>query len=186
MTIRIIPKKLTRVYDDIEDLNAFPSLEMVNCASNGYGGFSDIEPGMQVVIDYALRSLPFCPPPKAVEDSVRLEVARYMGFDQVQTAPSGFSTNILAFAAVASVAAEQGRSVIFLMDRDCHNSMFTGAFYNKGAKIHKFKHNDMADLENMLRMYGEQNPLALICVAVEGIYRYLFTIRVPITRLTST
>lgn len=172
-TIRNIPARTTRQYEEIEDLTVFPESEIINCASNNYGGFSDLEPGTTDVIEAGLRSLPFCSPPRHLEDSVTTEVARYMGFDEAFTAPSGFSTNVLAFASVAGVAAKQGRRVVFLMDRDCHNSMFTGAFYNKGAKIHKFEHNDIADLEYKLRMYKEQDPLAFICVAVEGIYRFV-------------
>ncbi len=50
-----------------------------------------------------------------------------------------------AFATVAGVAAKQGRGVVSLMDRDCHNSMFTGAFYDKEAREYNFDHNDLGD-----------------------------------------
>lgn len=146
-------------------------LEVINCASNNYGGFSELEPGMEKVIEAGLQALPFCPPPQALEDHVKEEISRYMEFDEAFMAPSGFSTNILAFATTAGVAAKQARHIVFLMDADCHNSMFTGAFYNTGAKVHKFKHNDIADLEYKLRMYKEQDPLAFVCVAIEGVYR---------------
>lgn len=175
MTIKTIPATTTRQYEVIEDLNIFPETEIINCASNNYGGFSnlDLEPESAKVVEAGLRSLPFCPPPQLLEDHVKTTCARYMGFDEAFTAPSGSSTNVLAFATVAGVAARQGRHVVFLMDNDCHNSMFTGAFYNKGAKVHKFKHNDIGDLEFKLRMYRDQDPVAFICVAVEGIYRFV-------------
>ena len=171
MTIRNIPAKTTRQYEELEDLTMFKKSEIVNCASNNYGGYSRLEFQSQEVIKSGLRSLPFCPPPAALEESVKYECARYMGFEQAFTAPSGFSTNILAFSTVAGVAKSQGRNLVFLLDRDCHNSMFTGAFYNKGAKVHKFGHNDIGDLEYKLRMYREQAPSTFICVAIEGIYR---------------
>ncbi|KAI4199277.1 MAG: hypothetical protein LQ350_004737 [Teloschistes chrysophthalmus] len=170
MVIRKIPESASRQYEEVGDLDSFENTEIVNCASNNYGGFSRLEFGSERVIEAALRQLPFCPPPAALEEQVRLQCASYMGFDSAFTAPSGFSTNVLAFATVAGVASNEGRSLVFLMDRDCHNSMFTGAFYNKGAKIHKFDHNDLNDLEFKLRMYREQDPSAFICVAVEGIY----------------
>ena len=154
-----------------DELEKCSEKEVINCASNNYGGFSELEPGMTEVIEAGLRALPFCPPPKALEEHVREDMTRYMGFDEAFMAPSGFSTNILAFATIAGVAAKQGRRVIFLMDADCHNSMFTGAFYNRDAKVHKFKHNDIGDLEYKLRMYREQDPMAFVCVAIEGVYR---------------
>ena len=171
MIIRKIPDSASRNYEEVEDLNSFDETEVINCASNNYAGFSQLEFGSERVIEAALRQLPFCPPPVALEDQVRLQCASYMGFDNAFTAPSGFSTNILAFGTVAGVARSQGRSLVYLMDRDCHNSMFTGAFYIKGAKIHKFNHNDLNDLEFKLRMYREQDPSAFMCVAIEGIYR---------------
>ena len=146
---------------------------MINCASNNYGGFTELEPGTAKVMETGLRQLPFCPPPPLLEETVHSICAQYMGFDEALTAPSGSSTNVLAFATVAGVAATQGRRLVFLLDRDCHNSMFTGAFYCKGAEIHKFDHNDITDLEYKLRMYREQDPEAFVCVAVEGIYRYV-------------
>ena len=173
MTIRAIPASTTRQYEEIEDLTVFPETETINCASNNYGGFSDLEPGTAKVIEVGLRTLPFCPPPERLEDHVKTECARYMGFEESFTAPSGFSTNVLAFATVAGAAARQGRHLTFLMDRDCHNSMFTGAFYNQGAKVHKFNHNDIGDLEFKLRMYRDQDPSAFVCVAIEGIYRFV-------------
>lgn len=175
MMVKTIPAATTRQYEEIEDLDVFPETEILNCASNNYGGFSnlELEPESTKVIEAGLRSLPFCPPPQLLEDHVKTVCARYMGFDEAFTAPSGFSSNVLAFATVAGVAARQGRHVVFLMDRDCHNSMFTGAFYNKGAKVHKFNHNDIGDLEFKLRMYRDQDPVAFICVAIEGIYRFV-------------
>ncbi|KAI9715084.1 MAG: hypothetical protein M1812_006202 [Candelaria pacifica] len=170
MTIRNIPASTTRQYEEIPDLSIFPETETINCASNNYGGFSRLEASSMKVVEAGLRSLPFCPPPQLLEDHVKSTCAGYMGFDEAFTAPSGFSTNVLAFATVAGVAAKQGRGVVFMMDRDCHNSMFTGAFYNKGAKVHKFNHNDLGDLEFKLRCYREQDPMAFVCVAVEGIY----------------
>ncbi|KAI9695781.1 MAG: hypothetical protein M1836_006047 [Candelina mexicana] len=170
MIVRNIPASTTRQYEEIPDLSIFPETEYINCASNNYGGFSRLEASAMKVVEAGLRSLPFCPPPQLLEDKVNSTCAGYMGFDEAFTAPSGFSTNVLAFATVAGVAAKQGRGMVFLMDRDCHNSMFTGAFYNKGARVHKFDHNDLGDLEFKLRCYREQDPMAFVCVAVEGIY----------------
>ena len=172
MTIKDIPNKTTRQYEELKDLSIFPEREMVNCASNNYGGFSQLEYNAEQVVEAGLKTLPFAPAPDHLQTMLRSECASYMGFEACITTPSGFSTNVAAFATVATVAASQGRECVFLCDRDCHNSMFTGAYLNKGARVHKFDHNDITDLDYKLRMYREQAPRALICVAVEGIYRY--------------
>ncbi|KAH8820193.1 pyridoxal phosphate-dependent transferase [Xylogone sp. PMI_703] len=167
---RIIPPHVTRRYEEAYDYSQVEPLNLINCASNNYAGFTELEYGSGRIIESALHQLPFAPAPADLEKQVRLECAAYMDFEACVTAPSGFSTNILAFATVAAVASNLGKRLVFFCDRDCHNSMFTGAFYNKEAKVHKFNHNDLIDLEYKLRKYREQDPSAFVCVAVEGIY----------------
>ena len=168
---KIIPENVTRRYEEAYDLSLVEPMSLINCASNNYGGFCELEYGAEKVIESALEKLPFAPAPQALEEQVRKECAAYMDCEECVTAPSGFSTNVLAFATVANVARSQGRKLVFLCDGDCHNSMFTGAFFNTDARVHRFKHNDLTDLEYKLRMYREQAPSAMVCVAVEGIYR---------------
>lgn len=175
LMIKLIPPQVTRRYEENYDLSSLKPVELVNCASDNYGGFSQLEFGAEKVIESALRKLPFAPAPLALELQVRSECAAYMKYDACVIAPYGFSTNVLAFATAAGIARGQGRKLVFLCDRDCHNSMFTGAFFNKEARVHKFDHNDLTDLEYKLRMYREQDPSAFVCVAVEGIYRYVCT-----------
>ncbi|KAL4954542.1 a-oxoamine synthase fum8 [Aspergillus filifer] len=172
MAVRMIPPHVTRLYEESYDLSLVTPTELINCASNNYGGFTQLslEPGAEKVMEDALQKLPFAPAPAALEPTVLKECAEYMGFDAAATAPSGFSTNVLGFATAAGVAKSLGKKLVFLCDRDCHNSMFTGAFFNKTARTHKFDHSDLTDLEYKLRMYREQDPAAFIVVAVEGIY----------------
>ena len=61
--------------------------------------FPTLERGTTNVTEAGLRSLPFCSPPKPLEDIVATEVARYMGIDEAFAAPSGFITNVLALPA---------------------------------------------------------------------------------------
>lgn len=171
MLVKIIPEWMTRQYEELDDLSHCLTKPIVNAASNNYGGFCTLEHGSADLVEIALRNLPFAPAPTTLENLVRKECADYMNSDACVTTPSGFSSNILAFATVAGIAEASGRKCVFLCDQDCHNSMFTGAFMHKQAKIHKIKHNDIGDLEYKLRMYRERDPQALVCVAVEGIYR---------------
>ncbi len=170
MTIRTIPGSIPQ-WELLDDLTGFPEKEVVNCASSNYAGFSMLEHNMENVIETAIRTLPWCPAPPALEARLRKTCAEYMGFEACVTAPSGFGTNLIAFESIANVAKAQGRQMVFLCDGDAHNSMLTGCFYQKEAKVHRFEHNDLADLEFKLRMYREQAPSTFVCVAVEGIYR---------------
>jgi 7-keto-8-aminopelargonate synthetase-like enzyme len=173
MKVRLIPSEAAHQYEEKGDLGQFETKEILNCASNNYGGFSRLEYNTASLMQEALLSLPFAPAPPRLESLLEERLASFMEFDVCALAPSGFSTNILAFSAVAEFAKNSGRNCVFLCDRDCHNSMFTGAYMNKDAKTHKFDHNDLTDLEFKLRAYREQDPKAMICVAIEGIYRYV-------------
>lgn len=171
MLVRVIPDKTTRRYEELESLEQFPTKQIINCASNNYGGFSRLEHNAERLIHSAITRLPFAPGPNELEQAVQAEGARYMGFESCELAPWGFSSNILAFRTVFELARSQDKLCIFLCEMDCRNSMFTGALNNKGAMTHKFKHNDINDLEIKLRRYKANYPNALVCVAVEGIYR---------------
>ena len=166
MLVRSVPE-----WEDCEDITKYSEREVVNCASSNYAGFSLLEHDMEDVIKEAITTLPWCPAPPALEERLKKTAAEYMGFEACVTAPSGFGANLIAFESIAHVAQAQGRQMVFLCDGDSHNSMLTGCFYQKTASIHRFEHNDIADLEFKLRMYREQAPSAFVCVAVEGIYR---------------
>lgn len=183
MIVRKVPK-LDAYWEENEDLTRYPEQEVVNCASSNYGGFAYLEHGIEDVMRSAIEKLPWCPAPPALEQRLRKTAADYFGADACVTAPSGFGANLIAFESIANIAKSQGRQMVFLCDGDSHNSMLTGSFYQKGATIHKFHHNDIGDLEFKLRMYRGQSPSALICVAVEGIYRYVIVL-IPDTSFIS-
>lgn len=160
----------------LKSLSGLRTQKLINLASNNYGGFAQLEnePGAVHLQELALRALPLTPAPPALEDAVRDEFIKFMGgsFDACELSSSGFSSNMLAFTTVAETAAAQGRSCVFLCDRDSHSSMWTGAYSNnaKGARTVKFVHNSVADLEAQLRECRRQWPDALVCVAIEGTY----------------
>lgn len=168
--VRVIPKSTTRQYEELKHIDTFPEKEMINCVSNNYGGFSKLEDDATDLIDHTISTLPFTDGPEELEITLRKECTAYMGFDLCELAPSGFSSNVLAFQTVNNLAQASGKTCIFLCDRDCHNSMFTGAYTNKNAVTHKFDHNDITDLEYKLRTLKQKDPEAFVCVAVEGLY----------------
>lgn len=149
-----------------------PTKQIINCASNNYAGFSRLEGRAEALIEHTLTRLPFAPGPSALKDAAKAELRQYMGFDACEFMPSGFSSNLLAFRTVRASARAQARPCIFLCDRDCHNSLITGAITNsKGyAATYKFGHNDITDLELKLQAIKQQLLNAYVCVVVEGIY----------------
>ncbi|PYI12628.1 a-oxoamine synthase fum8 [Aspergillus sclerotiicarbonarius CBS 121057] len=170
MLVRTIPEWMTRDYEELDDLSQCPTREIINAASNNYGGFTEYEHQSARLIESTLRQLPFNPAPPELDARARKDLAEYMSAEVCVTTTSGFGANILAFRTMAEAAAASSRKCVFLMDSDCHSSMFTGAFMNKGASFYRFKHNDLGDLEYKLRVLREKVPDAFICVAVEGMY----------------
>ncbi|EWG36199.1 hypothetical protein FVEG_14635 [Fusarium verticillioides 7600] len=169
--IRTIPSSMTRDYEELDDFSACPQREIVNAGSNNYGGFSRAEHNSASLIETTLRLLPFNPPPIELASRVNEELATYLGSKACSTTTSGFSANLLAFTTAAQTAEKLGRHCVFLLDAESHASMFTGAFVNKRATTHRFKHNDITDLEFKLRILKAKEPDAHVCVAIEGIYR---------------
>ena len=88
--VRVIPDHVTRQYEELEDLESFAEKELINCASNNYGGFTELEDKQTDVLKKALCILPFAPAPSSLNHSVRVACADYMGFDDCLTAPSGY------------------------------------------------------------------------------------------------
>ncbi|PNP80106.1 Fum8p [Fusarium nygamai] len=168
--IRTIPSSMTRDYEELDDFSACPEREIMNAGSNNYGGFSRSEHNSASLIETTLRLLPFNPPPIELASHVNEELATYMGSKACSTTTSGFSANLLAFTTAAQTAEKLGRHCVFLLDAESHASMFTGAFINKRATTHRFKHNDITDLEYKLRILKAKEPDAHVCVAIEGIY----------------
>ncbi|KAF7548178.1 hypothetical protein G7Z17_g7228 [Cylindrodendrum hubeiense] len=167
--IKTIPHWMSQDYDKA-DISSCPEREVVNAGSNNYGGFTRFEYGSSSVIKLALRHLPFNPAPPELNARVEKELAEYMGAEACATAISGYGANLLAFQTFGETAKRLGRQCIFLLDEESHSSMFTGAFLNKGARFHRFRHNDIGDLEYKLRVLKQTDPDALICVAIEGMY----------------
>lgn len=155
---------------NIQSLQGLPTLQLINLASNNYGGFAQLEPGALKLQQQALKKLPMTPAPPALEEAVRHEFTRFLGFDACEITSSGFNCNMLAFKTAVDVAEAQRRPCIFLCDRESHSSMWTGAYSNKGAKTLKFNHNCMTDLDAQLRYCQRNWPEALVCVAIEGTY----------------
>ncbi|KAI9840760.1 MAG: serine palmitoyltransferase component [Sclerophora amabilis] len=96
-------------------------------------------------------------------------VARFVGKPAAMLFSMGFATNATAFPALA------GKGCLIISDELNHASIRFGARLS-GANIEMFKHNDMGDLERLLREVISQGqprthrPWKKILVVVEGLY----------------
>ncbi|MFL6711311.1 MAG: aminotransferase class I/II-fold pyridoxal phosphate-dependent enzyme, partial [Sulfurifustis sp.] len=70
-------------------------------------------------------------------------------------------------ANISALSGLPARGDLVLLDRECHASMFQGAALS-GAKWMAFRHNDLADLEQMLEREARDRPN--VFVGVESAY----------------
>ena len=89
------------------------------------------------------------------------ELADYLGKESVLLWSTGFMSNS------GSVGTLLGRKDLIFADREDHASLVDG-FILSGARLVRFKHNDMDDLERRLKQYENHEGARLI--AVDGVY----------------
>ena len=79
-----------------------------------------------------------------------------------------FSTGYVANLAMISTL--MGTGEIIMLDSDCHASIYDGCRMGS-AEVHRFRHNDVQNLEKRLRRLEKRNTNVLI--VVEGLYSML-------------
>ena len=88
-------------------------------------------------------------------DDLEQSLADWLGRDRVLLFPSGFQANIAAVGALAN------RRSTVLADRLIHHSLLVGV-QASGARLQRFAHNDLADLERRLvNLSGDEAPLVI-------------------------
>tara|TARA_B100000212_G_scaffold323806_1_gene284170 strand:+ start:1222 stop:2364 length:1143 start_codon:yes stop_codon:yes gene_type:complete len=98
---------------------------------------------------------------RPIHSVLEKEIAKWLDREKVLLFPSGFQANIAAIQALAD------RNSIVLADRLIHNSLITG-IQASGAKLIRFLHNNLEDLEMKLsKLNFEKNSLLVI---VESLY----------------
>ncbi|MFN9637704.1 MAG: aminotransferase class I/II-fold pyridoxal phosphate-dependent enzyme, partial [Synechococcaceae cyanobacterium] len=83
--------------------------------------------------------------------------------ERVLLCPSGFPANLAAVTALAA------RHSVVLADRLIHHSLLAGVRAS-GARLRRFAHNDLADLERQLTAASAIQPAARLLVLVESLY----------------
>jgi 8-amino-7-oxononanoate synthase len=102
------------------------------------------------------------------------ELAEYFGMRGAIVFSTGYVANLGMLSSLT------GPGDVFLIDADCHASIYDGCRLS-GADIIRFRHNDAGDLEKRLRRLGDKTANTLI--VVEGIYSMLGD-RAPLAEIT--
>ena len=150
--------------------------ETLNMSSYNYLGFAQSEGPCADAVEETVRKngVSVCSPRMDAGTTelvleVEREVAGFVGKPAAMVFSMGFVTNASSFPALVS------KGSLIISDELNHASIRIGARLS-GAVIKSFKHNDMEDLERVLRVAISQGqprthrPWKKILVAVEGLY----------------
>ncbi|MFY1690316.1 aminotransferase class I/II-fold pyridoxal phosphate-dependent enzyme [Plantactinospora sp. WMMB782] len=95
-----------------------------------------------------------------LHEELERELADFVGMPAALVFPTGYQANLGAIAALLS------RHDVVIIDREAHASVYDGCGLS-AAKVRRFAHNDMADLERRLAACP---PDAGRLVVVDGVY----------------
>jgi serine palmitoyltransferase len=150
--------------------------ETLNMSSYNYLGFAQSEGPCADAVEEAIKKYGISsasPRADAGTSDLALEVedriAKFVGKPAAMVFSMGFATNATSFPALV------GKGSLLISDELNHASIRIGARLS-GAMIMSFKHNDMDNLENLLREQISQGqprthrPWKKILVVVEGLY----------------
>ena len=150
--------------------------QTLNMSSYNYLGFAQSEGECADMAEQSIRKygISFCSPRSDIGTSdlhlqVEQQIADFVGKEAASIHSMGFVTNATIFPAL------MGKGCLIISDQLNHSSIRFGARLS-GALIDMFKHNDMSDLERLLRERISQGqprthrPWRKILVAVEGLY----------------
>ena len=100
---------------------------------------------------------------RPVHDQLEQKLAHWLNRDRVLLYPSGFQANLAAVLALAD------RHTPVLADRLCHHSLLTGV-QASGARLQRFAHNDLVDLNRKLERCRDRQPEQQPLVITESLF----------------
>lgn len=158
------------------------AMELLNLSSYNYLGFAEAKGPCSEAV---LRTIEECKVgvgssrsetgSTELQSRVEAHVAEFVGMEAAMVFNMGFATNALMISAIAT------KGDLIISDELNHASLVFGSRLS-GAHIITFRHNDMADLERLLRKvisHGQfriRRPWRKIIVIVEGLYSMEATI----------
>jgi 8-amino-7-oxononanoate synthase len=98
-----------------------------------------------------------------VHQALEVELARWLGRERLLLFPSGFQANLAAVVALVD------RHGLVLADRLIHHSLLVGVKAS-GARLRRFAHNDVDDLQRRLAQAQAERPHQRRLVLVESLY----------------
>ncbi len=100
---------------------------------------------------------------RPIHKQLEEELSIWLGFDKVLLFPSGFQANLAAVSALAN------RNTPVIVDKLIHNSLLIG-IKASGAKLKRFAHNDLNDLERLIQICLKQHPNQTPLVITESLF----------------
>ena len=100
---------------------------------------------------------------RPVHGELEAALAAWLGREQVLLFPSGFQANLAAVGALAD------RHSLVLADRLIHHSLLTGVRAS-GARLQRFGHNDLAQLDSQLQAARQRAPEQRLLVLSESLF----------------
>lgn len=94
-----------------------------------------------------------------IHEELESKLARFMNKESALVFSTGFQTNLGAISALV------GKDDAVIIDKMDHASIIDGCRLSFG-EVKKFRHNDMEDLERVLKMNGERGRL----IVVDGVF----------------
>ena len=98
-----------------------------------------------------------------IHQKLETNLAEWLNRDTVLLYPSGFQANL------AAVLALSNRHTPVICDRLVHHSLLVGVKAS-GAKLSRFKHNNLSELETLLKKARESNPRSRPLVITESLF----------------
>jgi 8-amino-7-oxononanoate synthase len=144
----------------------FRGHRMIMCGSNNYLGLTTHPKVRQAAIDAIQRFGTSCTGSRFLNGTIELheqlerELAEWVGKEAALVFSTGMQTNLGTISAIVS------RDDVVVLDKQDHASIVDGAKLSYGKTL-RYRHNDMADLERVLKQAG---PDVGILVVVDGLF----------------
>ena len=142
---------------------------LLDLASNDYLGLSR-DPALQRAATEAIQSegvgagaSRLISGTRPLHETLERALGAWLGRERVLLYPSGFQANIAAVQALAD------RHTWVLADRLIHHSLLVG-IQATGAKLRRFQHNDLSDLEAQLQRARRDAPQRRLLVLSESLF----------------
>ena len=139
---------------------------IIMCGSNNYLGLTTHPKVRQAAVDAIEKYGTSCTGSRFLNGTLEMhlelesQLAEYVGMEAALVFSTGMQVNLGVVSAIV------GKGEFVILDKDDHASIVDGARLSWG-EMKRFKHNDLDDLERVLRLVG---PEAKKLVVVDGLF----------------